>query len=461
MTALATIWRPKTFEEYQGQEHVINSIVHSLTSGRIHHAYLFSGTRGVGKTTVARLFAKSISCNKGISAHPCEQCEQCTAINNNSFIDLIEVDAASKTKVEDTRELLEHSQFMPHSGRFKIFIIDEVHMLSNHSFNALLKTLEEPPEHVKFLLATTDPQKLPITVISRCLHFQLLPLPAQMIANHLEKILTAEKISYELAAINQIAEHADGSVRDALSCADQLIALGGGKVDISAVTTLLGLTEPKLISELMQYILTKDRAAALALIENMYSSGVNLKTVASKLMVEIYHKMSAAFPKQDSADELETLHYYYQIAVIGMRDFDYNPNSLIALSMTIMRMLDFQKVGTQTSPKAAETKQSATIVLNSNANDSILANLQVTGMTKAIVQSLEIQEHTAAKLHLVLASDKKALLTPIHSQKIKDALKKSGYNGEIVLNCGESNHRSSNKISEAFNGSVLSSSERD
>ena len=240
---LARKWRPKNFSEVVGQSHVLTALENGLKENRLHHAYLFSGTRGVGKTSIARLFAKGLNCVNGITADPCGECENCKAIEAGNFIDLIEIDAASRTKVEDTRELLDNVQYKPVVGRYKVYLIDEVHMLSRHSFNALLKTLEEPPEYVKFLLATTDPQKLPITILSRCMQFHLKALDEPQISAHLNRVLTAENIHFDAPALDKLAKAAQGSIRDSLSLTDQAIAMGNGKVSTDVVNTMLGLLD--------------------------------------------------------------------------------------------------------------------------------------------------------------------------------------------------------------------------
>jgi DNA polymerase-3 subunit gamma/tau len=237
---LARKWRPRTFSELVGQDHVRQALVNALDSGRVHHAFLFTGTRGVGKTTIARILARSLNCERGVGSNPCGECSACREIEEGRFVDLIEVDAASRTKVDDTRELLENVQYLPNRGRYKVYLIDEVHMLSAHSFNALLKTLEEPPPHVKFLLATTDPQKLPVTVLSRCLQFNLKRLPASLIAGRLAHILGAEGVDFEPQAVQLLARAADGSLRDALSLLDQMLAFGGGRVGGAGARSLLG-----------------------------------------------------------------------------------------------------------------------------------------------------------------------------------------------------------------------------
>jgi DNA polymerase-3 subunit gamma/tau len=264
-TVLALKWRPRRFEELVGQPHVVQALANSLKENRLHHAYLFTGTRGVGKTTVARLLAKALNCDTGIVAEPCGTCAACVAIDEGRFVDLIEVDAASRTRVDDTRELLDNVQYAPTRGRFKVYLIDEVHMLSNHSFNALLKTLEEPPPHVKFLLATTDPQKLPVTVLSRCLQFNLKRFTAAQIQAQLEKICKAEGITADAPGLKAIARAADGSMRDALSLLDQGIAFGGGKVDGAMMGTMLGSIDRDHVFRLVEALARgRDRASRRA-----------------------------------------------------------------------------------------------------------------------------------------------------------------------------------------------------
>jgi DNA polymerase III subunit gamma/tau len=260
---LARKWRPRTFDQLVGQDHVRRALTNALDSGRIHHAFLFTGTRGVGKTTIARIFAKSLNCEKGVSSTPCGQCPACVDIDAGRFVDLLEVDAASRTKVDDTRELLDNVQYSPARGRYKVYLIDEVHMLSTHSFNALLKTLEEPPPHVKFLLATTDPQKLPVTVLSRCLQFHLRRLPLPLIYDRLALIATAEKVEFEPAALRAIARGAEGSMRDALSLLDQVLAFGGGRAMEAEVRTLLGTLDRKHVQGILTALAGKDGAALM------------------------------------------------------------------------------------------------------------------------------------------------------------------------------------------------------
>src|SRR6187549_2639894 len=249
---LARKWRPRVFEELVGQQHVVKALTNALESKRLHHAYLFTGTRGVGKTTLARILAKAINCETGITAHPCGKCRACTEIDAGRFVDLLEVDAATNTKVDEMRELLDTAQYMPAAGRFKVYIIDEVHMLSRHAFNSMLKTLEEPPEHVKFILATTDPQRLPVTVLSRCLQFNLKPQSPQVIAGHLQRVLEAEGVAFEPAALLHLGKAAAGSLRDSLSLLDQAIAHGGGKVTGTQVAEMLGTLGGDLVWPLLE-----------------------------------------------------------------------------------------------------------------------------------------------------------------------------------------------------------------
>ena len=287
-TALARKWRPRRFADLVGQEHVVRALTHALTDNRVHHAFLFAGTRGVGKTTVARILAKCLNCETGVTAEPCGTCAACRAIDEGRFVDLIEVDAASRTKVDDTRELLENVQYTPTAGRCKVYLIDEVHMLSQHSFNALLKTLEEPPPHVKFLLATTDPQKLPVTVLSRCLQFNLKRLPVASIATRMAEILAAEGIAFEPAALQSIAHAADGSMRDGLSLLDQLIAFGGGVVSAAAAREMLGTIDRDRVAAIADALAAGDAgraiAAAHALLEWSPDYGAVLDELAGVLV---------------------------------------------------------------------------------------------------------------------------------------------------------------------------------
>jgi len=357
---LARKWRPRDFSELAGQEHVQRALINALNNDRLHHAFLFTGTRGVGKTTIARILAKSLNCETGVSATPCGKCSACTEINEGRFIDLIEVDAASKTKVEDTRELLENVQYVPTRGRYKVYLIDEVHMLSTHSFNALLKTLEEPPPHVKFLLATTDPQKLPVTILSRCLQFNLKRLPASLIAEHLQKILQQEQINFEDTALKLIAHAADGSMRDALSLLDQAIAYGAGTLKDDEVRSMLGTIDTRHIYALALSLAKRDVQQILGNIEQLATYSADFDNALSEFL-SLLHKIAVAqvapstidsqLPENNELLELantltpEDTQLFYQIGLIGRRDLPYAPNAKLGFEMTILRMLAFTPDG--------------------------------------------------------------------------------------------------------------------
>ncbi len=379
---LARKWRPKTFPAMVGQEHVLRALINALDNDRLHHAYLFTGTRGVGKTTVARIFAKSLNCEQGITSQPCGTCSACTEIDQGRFVDLIEVDAASRTKVEDTRELLENVQYSPTRGRYKVYLIDEVHMLSTHSFNALLKTLEEPPPHVKFLLATTDPQKLPVTILSRCLQFSLKRMSPEMIIGHLEHVLGEEGIAYDAPALRMIAEGADGSMRDALSLLDQAIAYGGGGLAEAEVRAMLGTIDRSYVFQLLQHIANADAVAVLETVNQLAQQGVDFAAVLAELLSQL-HRVALAQVAPDAinghpdetqlralaaAISSEDVQLYYQIGLIGRRDLPYAPDGRSGFEMVVLRMLAFQPVlpptGGGQAPKASSPVRPAAAPTN-------------------------------------------------------------------------------------------------
>lgn len=361
---LARKWRPRIFSEMVGQEHVLRAIINALDNDRLHHAFLFTGTRGVGKTTIARILAKSLNCEQGVSSTPCGQCSACTEIDEGRFLDLIEVDAASRTKVEDTRELLENVQYAPTRGRYKVYLIDEVHMLSKHSFNALLKTLEEPPPHVKFLLATTDPQKLPVTVLSRCLQFNLKRMPQELISGHLSTILGKEKIEFDAPALMQLAHSADGSMRDALSLLDQAIAYGGGTLREAEVCAMLGTIDRSQVFAVLEALASGDGKVLLDRIAVLAELSPDYATVLDELLA-LLHRIALAHLVPDAVDDsqgdreqvmalqqlisAEDTQLYYQIALIGRRDFSLVPDARSALEMVLIRMLAFKPGATQLS----------------------------------------------------------------------------------------------------------------
>jgi DNA polymerase III subunit gamma/tau len=428
-TALARKWRPHSFEEMTGQEHVLRALSNALQSGRLHHAFLFAGTRGVGKTTVARVLAKCLNCEIGITATPCGTCASCLEIDAGRSVDVIEVDAASRTRVDDTRELLDNVQYSPTRSRFKIYLIDEVHMLSTHSFNAMLKTLEEPPPHVKFLLATTDPQKLPVTVLSRCLQFNLKRLSVSLIASRLNVILDAEKLEYEPAAVQLIARAGDGSLRDALSLLDQLLAYGSGRALEVDARAMLGTVARDHVLRLAELLIGGDGAALLLyadsldelspdyaqLLEQLATlfERVALKQIVASYEGDELHPVEVlnAFSTQISAEDLQL---YYQTAIVGRRDLVLAPDARTGFRMTLIRMLAFRPVGAGTSapppPRAAMAPPAIPTAGAPNAAAPNVASPPVAPLTRAALP----------------ASDWKAMI---------DALDLSGGAGQLASNC--------------------------
>jgi len=358
-------WRPKTFAELVGQEPVVKALQNGLNANRVHHAFLFTGTRGVGKTTLARILAKCLNCEAGVSAEPCGECGACQAIDGGRFVDLIEVDAASRTRVEDTRELLDNVQFAPTSGRYKIYLIDEVHMLSGHSFNALLKTLEEPPPHVKFILATTDPQKLPVTILSRCLRFNLRRVDADVLRSYMQHKLAAEGLASDAAALGYIATGADGSVRDGLSLLDQALSYSDGTLQPDAVKTMLGMVSDQYMSGLLQALAAGDAAALLQVCAEINAAGNSPARVLAQLARSLHRiTLLQMLPEYDLPGEpdmallqsmsarllVEDVQLFYQIAIKGQDDLKLAPDPRIGLEMTLMRMLVFRPPADQSAP---------------------------------------------------------------------------------------------------------------
>ncbi|EBM9967107.1 DNA polymerase III subunit gamma/tau [Salmonella enterica subsp. enterica serovar Corvallis] len=354
---LARKWRPQTFADVVGQEHVLTALANGLSLGRIHHAYLFSGTRGVGKTSIARLLAKGLNCETGITATPCGVCDNCREIEQGRFVDLIEIDAASRTKVEDTRDLLDNVQYAPARGRFKVYLIDEVHMLSRHSFNALLKTLEEPPAHVKFLLATTDPQKLPVTILSRCLQFHLKALDVEQIRHQLEHILNEEHIAHEPRALQLLSRAADGSLRDALSLTDQAIASGDGQVSTQAVSAMLGTLDDDQALSLVEAVVDANGERVMSLINEAAARGIEWEALLVE-MLSLLHRIAmvqlspAALGSDMAAIEQRMrelartvppgdLQLYYQTLLIGRKELPWAPDRRMGVEMTLLRVLAF------------------------------------------------------------------------------------------------------------------------
>jgi len=372
-TVLAVKWRPRRFEDLVGQQHVVRALVNSLAHDKLHHAYLFTGTRGVGKTTVARILAKALNCEQGVVAEPCGVCEACTAIDQGRFVDLLEVDAASRTKVDDTRELLDNVQYAPSRGRYKVYLIDEVHMLSHHSFNALLKTLEEPPPHVKFLLATTDPQKLPVTVLSRCLQFNLKRLTVAQIQAQLEKICAAEGVPAEPEGLKALAKAADGSMRDALSMLDQGIAFCGGRIEAEAINAMLGTIDRGHVLRILEALAAEDGSALLDEVGQLAERAPDFGAVLDELMsalqqLAVIQLVGDRLPDEELealkplAERIspEDVQLYFQIALQGRRDLQVSRDPRVGFEMTLLRMLAFRPVGADAATPGAGPEQAPT-----------------------------------------------------------------------------------------------------
>ncbi|MBU0456332.1 MAG: DNA polymerase III subunit gamma/tau [Pseudomonadota bacterium] len=459
-------WRPNAFETMIGQEHVIRSLTHALNEQRIHQAYLFVGIQGIGKTTVARIVAKCLNCEQGISATPCGQCSACQEIDAGKFVDLIEIDAASHTKVEDIRELLENVQYVPSYGRFKIYLIDEVHMLSGHSFNALLKTLEEPPPHVKFLLATTDPQKLPVTVLSRCLQFNLRKVSPERIAHYLEHILQAEKLPYDLTAIEQIAQSANGSVRDALSLLEQGVSFSKGSLNVEDVSQMLGVVNEHVVEDLIAALIAKDAPQLLKLTAQLTEQGADFGNVLEALLTFL-HRIVVAQVVPDAIDaqfessafileiskklSKEDAQLFYQIALFGRRDLPLASSDRQGFEMTLLRMLAFQPVdvsgkGNATlavrsvAPAAPAAVQSVPTpepikqAVHSPAKPvnqaipswgELLSSCQLSGMTYALASNCELKTLSDGLMQLVLDSKHAALLNDKVLARLNDAVSRT------------------------------------
>ncbi|WP_010490264.1 DNA polymerase III subunit gamma/tau [Pseudomonas sp. S9] len=365
---LARKWRPRTFSEMVGQTHVLKALINALDSQRLHHAYLFTGTRGVGKTTIARIIAKCLNCETGISSTPCGTCSICREIDEGRFVDLIEVDAASRTKVEDTRELLDNVQYSPSRGRFKVYLIDEVHMLSSHSFNALLKTLEEPPPHVKFLLATTDPQKLPVTILSRCLQFSLKNMPPERVVEHLTHVLGVEQIPFEDDALWLLGRAADGSMRDAMSLTDQAISFGEGKVLAADVRAMLGTLDHGQVYGVLHALLEGDARAVIDAVRHLAEQGPDWAGVLAEIL-NVLHRVAIAQALPDAVDNgqgdrdrvmalaqalpAEDIQFYYQMGLIGRRDLPLAPDPRSGFEMVLLRMLAFRPADSDDAPRVA------------------------------------------------------------------------------------------------------------
>ena len=464
--ALARKWRPRNFSELAGQEHVMRALVNALETGRVHHAFLFTGTRGVGKTTIARILAKSLNCETGVTPTPCGKCSACREIDEGRFVDLMEVDAASRTKVDDTRELLDNVQYSPARGRYKVYLIDEVHMLSTHSFNALLKTLEEPPPHVKFLLATTDPQKLPVTVLSRCLQFNLKRFPPGLIYKRLTEIAQAEKLDFEPDALRLVARAAEGSMRDALSLLDQVIAFGGTKLTAADTRTMLGTLDRTQVFEIVEALVARDAKKVLACVEVLDERAPDYREVLADLAA-LLQKLALlqAVPdlQLDEAEDIEThkrlasalspedAQLFYQIAIVGRRDLELAPDVRGGFEMVLLRMLAFGmadgaqvQVSSPAAPVKAAAAAAAAAPSTSPASPkpaaagpatvkdwpAMVAQMNLQGMVKELAAHSTFAGRQGNKVQLVLDADGEHFRRPQLEEKLAQAL--SAYFGEPV-----------------------------
>jgi len=478
---LARKWRPKTFEDMVGQSHVLQALTNALDNDRLHHAYLFTGTRGVGKTTLARIFAKCLNCEQGVSSTPCGECSACVSIDEGRFVDLIEVDAASRAKVDETRDLMDNVQYAPSVGRYKIYLIDEVHMFSGHSFNALLKTLEEPPPHVKFLLATTESKKIPVTILSRCLQFNLKHLSPEQIEKQLEKVLKLESIESDAISRSLIAKSADGSLRDALL--DQAIAYGDGRLQEAQVRTMLGTIDSLELDELLEALISSDAQSVLRCTDHMAEHNPDYDSVLVELLSILQRIAICQIVDSDDIGQDETIkalsqriskedvQLYYQVGIMGRKDLPVAPDPRTGFEMTLIRMLAFRPAAVATpetreaiarpamnkttkikpeETKTIETSQTHDNKLRGNEAvntgsvqaeapqpvvteekvesestvnwQSIIDEMALVGLVKELAGHCALKEHSKEKVHLVLSPDKEHLLNQTQKDRLSNAL---------------------------------------
>jgi DNA polymerase III subunit gamma/tau len=469
---LARKWRPRTFHDMVGQSHVLKALSNALDQDRLHHAYLFTGTRGVGKTTLARILAKCLNCEQGVSSNPCGECNACVSIDEGRFIDLIEVDAASRAKVEETRDLMDNVQYAPTNGRYKVYLIDEIHMFSNHSFNALLKTLEEPPPHVKFLLATTEPKKLPVTILSRCLQFNLSHLTNDQIAKQIEMILEQESVKFDQASVELVARGADGSMRDALSLLDQAIAYGGGALEEIQVRSMMGTIDSADLNGLIQALIDADADALLNTIETIALQSPDFDSLLSELLSLLQKIAIIQVLPENSNNELkanETLlqlanamnkedtQLYYQIGMMGRKDLYLAPDAKSGFEMVMIRMLAFRPMAdgeisskTQTlkpassktsstpqakpaetiaikdTPKENSVEEAAPTAMPVKKSDdewhNMIEEIGLKGLTKELASNCVIKSKTENKIELALMPSQEHLLNKSQESRIEKAL---------------------------------------
>ncbi|MGK0296685.1 MAG: DNA polymerase-3 subunit gamma/tau [Gammaproteobacteria bacterium] len=466
---LARKWRPQSFADMVGQNHVLGALKNALDSDRLHHAYLFTGTRGVGKTTLARILAKCLNCEKGVSSEPCGSCSACVSIDEGRFVDLIEVDAASRAKVEETRDLMDNVQYAPSSGRYKVYLIDEVHMFSNHSFNALLKTLEEPPPHVKFLLATTEPKKLPVTILSRCLQFNLKHLTRDQIGGQLREIVGKESVTADETSLKLIAAGADGSMRDALSLLDQAISYGNGELKEGQVRDMLGTIDSHHLIELYESLLTANASEMISCLDKMDEHSPDYDAVLAEILSDLHDMAICQMVGDEEVDNLkpelrnlagrfekEDLQLYYQIALTGRRDLQIAPEPRIGFEMTIIRMMAFKPEGnsgsTTNSEKATRkigvVKSAVPVVtpISSENSDitigqdwkSVIDEMALTGLVKELAGNCILKEHTKEKIHLVLLPSQEHMLKTIQKERLQNAIaERFGKDVKLVISVDE------------------------
>ena len=440
---LARKWRPRDFGSLVGQEHVVRALRHALENRRLHHAYLFTGTRGVGKTTLARILAKCLNCETGVTATPCNKCSACVEIDAGRFVDLLEVDAATNTKVDEMRQLLETAQYAPTRGRFKVYVIDEVHQLSGHAFNAMLKTLEEPPEHMKFILATTDPQKIPVTVLSRCLQFNLKQMPREAIVEHLASVLDKESVPFEKDGLALVARGANGSMRDALSLLDQAIAHGGGKVSAAAVSDMLGTIDQSHLLRLVEALAAGDAAAAVKVADEMQARSLSFDTALADL-ASLLLRLALAQSLPGTADEpalrdlagridAESVQLYYQIALQGREDLPLAPDEHAGFVMTVLRMLAFRPEGaTQTLPLPRAAAKPAAASQGDKSWPELIQQLPVTGAARELGRNSELKQRNGSTFDLVVPKGKAYLAERAYVDKLKSALEQH-LGGSVIL----------------------------